>query len=93
MLRCEEVFRQVCWLEERFWPDVDGMGEEDEGASRDREAAGAFVGGDAVEAEFGRAASGSMQGGGGGGGVGDLNGGGPVNGATPVIHGPENGGG
>lgn len=30
MVRCEQVFRQVCWLEERFWPDVDGMGEEDE---------------------------------------------------------------
>jgi hypothetical protein len=30
MLRCEQVFRQICWLEERFWPDVDGMGEEDE---------------------------------------------------------------
>lgn len=32
MLRCEQVFRQICWLEERFWPDVDGMGEEDETA-------------------------------------------------------------
>ena len=32
MLRCEDVFRQICWLEERFWPDVDGMGEEDESA-------------------------------------------------------------
>jgi hypothetical protein len=30
MMRCEELFRQICWLEERFWPDVDGMGEEDE---------------------------------------------------------------
>ncbi|KAK3060053.1 hypothetical protein LTS18_009450 [Coniosporium uncinatum] len=30
MQRCEQVFRQICWLEERFWPDVDGMGEEDE---------------------------------------------------------------
>ncbi|KAF2755459.1 heme oxygenase-like protein [Pseudovirgaria hyperparasitica] len=30
MLRCEEVFKQICWLAERFWPDVDGMGEEDE---------------------------------------------------------------
>jgi hypothetical protein len=30
MLRCDQVFRQICWLEERFWPDVDGMGEEDE---------------------------------------------------------------
>ncbi|KAF2840958.1 heme oxygenase-like protein [Patellaria atrata CBS 101060] len=33
MNRCEQVFRQVCWIEERFWPDVDGMGEEDESAS------------------------------------------------------------
>ena len=32
MTRCEEIFRQICWLEERFWPDVDGMGEEDESA-------------------------------------------------------------
>lgn len=32
MQRCEEIFRQICWLEERFWPDVDGMGEEDESA-------------------------------------------------------------
>jgi hypothetical protein len=30
MSRCEEIFRQICWLQERFWPDVDGMGEEDE---------------------------------------------------------------
>ncbi|KAF1982579.1 heme oxygenase-like protein [Aulographum hederae CBS 113979] len=30
MLRCEQVFSQICWLEERFWPDVDGMGEGDE---------------------------------------------------------------
>jgi hypothetical protein len=32
MARCEEIFRQICWLEERFWPEVDGMGEEDEAA-------------------------------------------------------------
>ncbi|KAB2570904.1 hypothetical protein BFW01_g6395 [Lasiodiplodia theobromae] len=32
MLRCEQLFEHVCWLEERFWPDVDGMGEEDETA-------------------------------------------------------------
>jgi hypothetical protein len=32
MVRCEEIFRQICWLQERFWPDVDGMGEEDESA-------------------------------------------------------------
>ncbi|KAF2095354.1 heme oxygenase-like protein, partial [Rhizodiscina lignyota] len=30
MARCEQVFRQICWIQERFWPDVDGMGEEDE---------------------------------------------------------------
>ncbi|KAF2748367.1 heme oxygenase-like protein [Sporormia fimetaria CBS 119925] len=33
MLRCEEIFRQICWIGERFWPDVDGMGEEDENAA------------------------------------------------------------
>ncbi|KAF2872874.1 hypothetical protein BDV95DRAFT_490094 [Massariosphaeria phaeospora] len=32
MVRCEEIFRQICWILERFWPDVDGMGEEDESA-------------------------------------------------------------
>ncbi|KAL6702786.1 hypothetical protein ACN47E_000922 [Coniothyrium glycines] len=32
MQRCEEIFRQICWLGERFWPDVDGMGEQDESA-------------------------------------------------------------
>jgi hypothetical protein len=32
MVRCEEIFRQICWLEERFWPDVDGMGEQSESA-------------------------------------------------------------
>lgn len=32
MSRCEEIFRQICWLEERFWPDVDGMGEDDDTA-------------------------------------------------------------
>jgi hypothetical protein len=30
MVRCEEIFRQICWLEERFWPDVDGIGDDDE---------------------------------------------------------------
>jgi hypothetical protein len=30
MTRCEEIFRQICWLEERLWPEVDGMGEEGE---------------------------------------------------------------
>ncbi|KAJ4364168.1 hypothetical protein N0V83_009623 [Neocucurbitaria cava] len=30
MVRCEEIFRQICWLEQRFWPDVNGMGEENE---------------------------------------------------------------
>jgi hypothetical protein len=33
MLRCEEIFKQICWLEQRFWPDVDGMGEEIESSS------------------------------------------------------------
>jgi hypothetical protein len=32
MSRCEEIFRQMCWLEERFWPDVDSMGENNESA-------------------------------------------------------------
>ncbi|KAF2623170.1 heme oxygenase-like protein [Macroventuria anomochaeta] len=32
MQRCDEIFRQICWLEQRFWPEVDGMGEEDDGA-------------------------------------------------------------
>jgi hypothetical protein len=35
MSRCEEIFRQICWLEERFWPDVDGMGEDNENARLD----------------------------------------------------------
>jgi hypothetical protein len=30
MQRCEQVFRQSCFLAQRFWPDVDGMGEEDD---------------------------------------------------------------
>lgn len=30
MARCEAVFRQVVWLWEMIWPDVDGMGQEDE---------------------------------------------------------------
>ncbi|EFQ89592.1 hypothetical protein CFE70_004515 [Pyrenophora teres f. teres 0-1] len=30
MVRCEEIFRQTCWLAERIWPSVDGMGEEGE---------------------------------------------------------------
>lgn len=28
MQRCDEIFRQICWLEQRFWPEVDGMGED-----------------------------------------------------------------
>lgn len=32
MARCEEIFRQICWLEQRVWPDVDGMGEQSEAA-------------------------------------------------------------
>ncbi len=34
MERCEGVFRQVCFLVGRSWPDVDGMGEEDGVADR-----------------------------------------------------------
>ncbi|KAH6639243.1 hypothetical protein C7974DRAFT_410225 [Boeremia exigua] len=32
MHRCEEIFRQICWLEQRFWPEVDGMGEDNDAA-------------------------------------------------------------
>jgi hypothetical protein len=32
MSRCEEIFRQMCWLEERFWPEVDSMGDNNESA-------------------------------------------------------------
>lgn len=30
MVRCESVFKQVIWLWERIWPEVDGMGQENE---------------------------------------------------------------
>lgn len=30
MDRCSEIFKQICWLEQRFWPVVNGMGEEAE---------------------------------------------------------------
>lgn len=30
MMACERVFRQAVWLWEQIWPEVDGMGEEDE---------------------------------------------------------------
>ena len=36
MMRCDEIFRQICWLEQRFWPEVNGMGEEVDGAQLDR---------------------------------------------------------
>jgi hypothetical protein len=36
MMRCDEIFRQICWLEQRFWPEVSGMGEEVDGAQLDR---------------------------------------------------------
>lgn len=36
MTRCEGTWKQVLWLWERTWPEVDGMGEEDESASVDR---------------------------------------------------------
>jgi hypothetical protein len=26
--RCDEAWRQILWLEERFWPDVEGEGTE-----------------------------------------------------------------
>lgn len=32
MSRCDEIFRQICWLEQRFWPEVDGMGEDNDRA-------------------------------------------------------------
>lgn len=53
MERCEQVFRQACWLEERFWPDVDGMGEQDESGGRHGEHAGAgpFGGGGGVQGQ------------------------------------------
>lgn len=35
MLRCEEIFRQICWLEQRFWPDVDSMGDDADDADAD----------------------------------------------------------
>jgi hypothetical protein len=44
MMRCEEIFRQICWLEERFWPDVDGMGEEDESAQLSNNGMGSMSG-------------------------------------------------
>lgn len=36
MARCESAWKQVLWLWERSWPDVDGMGEEDESATVER---------------------------------------------------------
>jgi len=36
MTRCESAWMQVLWLWERSWPDVDGMGEEDESATVER---------------------------------------------------------
>ena len=36
MSRCEGAWKQVLWLWERSWPDVDGMGEEDEVANAER---------------------------------------------------------
>ena len=49
-MRCEQVFRQVCWLAERFWPDVDGMGEEDETSGRTLSLAGQSAQNGAVQA-------------------------------------------
>lgn len=36
MMRCDEIFRQICWLMLRFWPEVNGMGEEVDGPQLDR---------------------------------------------------------
>lgn len=36
MTRCEGAWKQVLWLWEKSWPDVDGMGEEDESATAER---------------------------------------------------------
>ena len=36
MARCEGAWKQVLWLWEKSWPDVDGMGEEDEVANAER---------------------------------------------------------
>lgn len=33
MTRCEGAWKQVLWLWEKSWPEVDGMGEEDESAA------------------------------------------------------------
>lgn len=40
MSRCEGSWKQVLWLWERTWPEVDGMGEEDESASAERFSSG-----------------------------------------------------
>jgi len=34
MLACERVFRQAVWLWGESWPEIDGMGQEDELAAR-----------------------------------------------------------
>ena len=36
MTRCQSAFSQVLWLWERTWPEVDGMGEENESAGAQR---------------------------------------------------------
>lgn len=41
MTRCEGAWKQVLWLWEKSWPDVDGMGEEDESATVNRFGSGA----------------------------------------------------
>lgn len=40
MARCEGAWKQVLWLWEKSWPDVDGMGEESESANAERLAGG-----------------------------------------------------
>jgi hypothetical protein len=47
--RCEEIFQQVCWLSERFWPDVDGMGEENESSGLGRGSGSVLSGGNSAE--------------------------------------------
>jgi len=102
MLRCEEIFRQICWLEERFWPDVDGMGEEDETARLASAGLGPLnpgVGG-MDNGMSGPSMSGSMDGSGpvmNNAGMNDLNGDGtPISGGRnsfSLPHGMPNGGG
>lgn len=53
MTRCEGAWKQVLWLWEKSWPDVDGMGEEDEVATAERFGNGTRPRGDAGAAAAG----------------------------------------